>query len=93
MRLRGFLRIAGYCALWIAVVLACGIVAALLPTLSTIGQPSSSENYGMGMAMMFWGIVGLFAGTMVASFVLMWLFQREARRSQVRSLRSTESQA
>lgn len=94
MRLRSLLsKIAGYGSLWVAVVLACGVLGMLSPALWNIGQPSSSENYGLGLAMGFFGFVGLVVGTLPATLSVMLLAERNSRRSQAGSLRSSERQA
>jgi hypothetical protein len=81
MRLLSFLtRITGYGTLWVAIVLACGVVGVHLPLLWTIGQPSSSENYGAGLAMIFGGLLGLVVGTLPATVSVMLLAQRGARQ-------------
>ena len=81
MRLLSLLsRIAGYGAFWVAIVLACGVVGMFLPLLWTIGQPSSSEDYGLGMTMGFFAFLGLVAGTLPATLGVSLLTQRKARR-------------
>ena len=74
-------RITGYGALWLAVVLGCGFLGTFLPVLWSIGQPSSSENYGAGLAIMFFGVGGLVVGTLPATLYVMHLSQKNARRS------------
>jgi len=94
MRLLNLLsRIAGYGALWVATVLGCGVVGALLPVLWTLGQPYSSEDYAVGMAIVFCGLLGLIVGTLPATLVVSLVSRRIACRSQQKSLRSVESQA
>ena len=94
MRLLNLLsRITGYSALWLAVVLVCGLLGALLPILWGIGELSSSENYGAGLAAMFLGLGGLVVGTLPATLCVMLLSQRSARRTREASLRSNEPAA
>jgi hypothetical protein len=87
------LQITGYGALWVAIVLVCGVIGVLSPVLWNVAQPSSSENYGAGLAMMFWGMAGLVAGTLPATVCVMLLADRSARRSREESLRLRASRA
>jgi predicted PurR-regulated permease PerM len=93
MRLLSLLsRISGFGALWIVIVLLCGVVGTLLPVLWS-GSPSGSEDYGAAAIMMFWGFVGLFAGTLPATLCVMLVAERTSRRTQEKPLRSSESKA
>ena len=91
--LRLLLRIAGYVATWVAIVLACGLLAALLPGLWLLVQSSSSEYYDLGVISFFAGLTGLFIGLWPATLAVEWLVQRNDRRARERSLRSNESRA
>ena len=85
------LRIAGYIAIWVAIVLAFGLLTALLPSLWRLVQPSSSENADLGLVSLFAGFIGLFVGVWPAILGVEWLVQRNDRRARERSLRSNES--
>jgi hypothetical protein len=49
-------------AIWIAIVLAFGLLTALLPSLWWLVQPSSYENADLGLISLFAGFIGLFVG-------------------------------
>ena len=87
------LRIAGYIAVWVAIVLAFGLLTALLPSLWWLGQSLSSENSDLGLISLFAGFIGLFVGLWPATLGVEWLVQRNDRRARERSLRSSESRA
>ena len=89
--LRFLLRIAGYIAIWVAIVLAFGLLTALLPSLWRLVQPSSPENIDLGLVSLFAGFIGLFVGIWPATVGVEWLVQRNDRRTRERSLRSNES--
>ena len=92
MRVLGFLlRMAGYIAIFVAIVLACGLLMAFLPSLWRIVQPSSFED--LGVISLFAGFIGLFVGIWPAIVGVEWLVQRNDRRARERSLRSSEPQA
>jgi hypothetical protein len=92
-QLRLLFRIAGYSALWCSIVLACGVITALLGAPWGNGRPFGSEDHGLGMAIVFWGFIGLFLGTLPASLVVLHVVQRIGRRSREQPLRSGESRA
>ena len=87
------LRIAGYIAIWVSIVLAFGILTALLPSLWLLGQPSSFENDDLGLISLVAGFIGLFIGLWPAILGVEWLVRRNDRRARERSLRSSESRA
>ena len=94
MRVLGLiLRIAGYIAIWIAIVLSFGLLTALLPRLWQLLQPSGPESYDLGLVSLFAGLIGLFVGVWPAILGVEWLVQRNDRRARERSLRSNDSQA
>jgi hypothetical protein len=85
------LRLAGYIAIWVAIVLAFGLLTALLPSLWRFVRPSSPENFDLGVVSLFAGIIGLFVGIWPAILGVEWLVERNDRRARERSLRSNES--
>ena len=87
--LRLLLRIVGYIAIWVAIVLAFGILAALVPGLWRLVQRPSSETFDLGMVSFVAGIIGLFIGIWPAIRGVEWLVQRNDRRARERS-RSNE---
>ena len=87
------LRLAGYIAIWVAIVLAFGLLTALLPSVWRLVQPSSPENFDLGIVSLFAGFIGLFVGIWPAILGVEWLVQRNDRRARERSLRSNESRA
>jgi disulfide bond formation protein DsbB len=87
------LRLAGYIAIWVAIVLAFGLLTALLPILWGLVQPSSSDDYDLGLISLSAGFIGLFVGIWPAIVGVEWLVQRNDRRARERSLRSSESRA
>jgi predicted metal-binding membrane protein len=92
MRVLGLLlRVAGYIAIWVAIVLAFGLLTALLPSLWRLVQPSSPESYDLGLVSLVAGFIGLFVGVWPAILGVEWLVQRNDRRARERSLRSNES--
>ncbi|HTU68314.1 MAG TPA: hypothetical protein VMF52_20395 [Steroidobacteraceae bacterium] len=81
MRLPSLLKKIAVCGtLWIGVVLVSGVVGLLLPVLWTIGEPSSSEDYGVGIAMIFSGLLGLVVGTLPATISVIFLNKRLDRQ-------------
>ena len=87
------LRIAGYIAIWVGIVLAFALLTALLPGLWRLLQPPSSEAFDLGIVSLFAGFIGLFVGIWPAILGVEWLVQRNDRRARERSLRSSESRA
>jgi hypothetical protein len=87
------LRIVGYIAIWVAIVLAFGVLTALVPSLWRLVQPPSSETFDLGIVSLFAGLIGLFVGIWPAILGVEWLVQRNVRRARERSLRSDESRA
>ena len=87
------LRMAVYIATSVAVVLAFGTFAALLPGLFWLVLPSSFEHADLGLISLAAGFIGLFIGLWPAILSIEWLAQRHDRRAQERSPRSSESQA
>jgi hypothetical protein len=87
------LRIAGYTAIWFAIVLAFGLLTALLPSLWRLVQPPSPETFDLGLVSLFAGFIGLFVGVWPAILGVEWLVQRNDRRARERSPRSNESRA
>ena len=87
------LRVAGYIAIWVAIVLAFGLLTALLPSLWRLVQPSSPESFDLGLVSLFAGFIGLFVGVWPAILGVEWLVQRNDRRARERSLRSNQSRA
>ena len=84
VRVLGLLsRIVGYVAIWIAIVLAFGILAALLPSLWRLAQPGS-EAFDLGLVSLFAGFIGLFIGMWPAILAVEWLVQRNGRRDRER---------
>jgi len=81
------LRIAGYIVIWIAIVVAFGLLAALLPFLWRLFQPSGPETFDLGLVSLFAGFIGLFVGMWPAILGVEWLVQRNDRRARERSLR------
>jgi hypothetical protein len=75
-------RIAGYIAIWIAIVLAFGLFTALLPSLWRLVQPSSSESYDLGVVSLVAGFIGLFIGMWPAILAVEWLVQKNDRRAR-----------
>jgi hypothetical protein len=55
--------------------------------------PSSFEYADLGLISLTAGFIGLFIGLWPAILGVEWLVQRNDRRAQERSLRSSESQA
>ena len=85
VRVLGLLsRIVGYIAIWIAIVVACGVLTALLPSLWRLVQPSSSVNSDLGLVSLFAGFIGLFVGIWPAILGVEWLVQRNDRRARER---------
>jgi predicted metal-binding membrane protein len=82
------LRGAGYIAIWVAIVLAFGLLTALLPSLWRLVQPSGPESFDLGLVTLIAGLVGLFVGVWPAILGVEWLVQRNDRRARERSLRS-----
>ena len=94
MRVLGFLlRMASYTAIWVTIVLAFGLVTALLPSLLRLVLPSSFEIADLGLISLVAGFIGLFIGLWPAILGVEWLVQRNDRRARERSLRSSESGA
>ena len=91
--LRLLLRITGYVAIWVAIVLAFGLLTALLPILWRLVHPSSPETFDLGLVSLFAGFIGLFVGIWPAILGVEWLVQRNDRRARERSLRSNEARA
>jgi hypothetical protein len=87
------LRTASYIAVLVAIILAFGLLAALLPGLWRLVQPSSPEGFDLGIASLFAGFIGLFVGLWPAILGVEWLVRRNDRRAREKSLRSNESQA
>jgi hypothetical protein len=87
------LRMAGYIAIWVAIVLAFALLTALLPSLWRRVQPSSYEHADIGLISIFAGFIGLFVGLWPAIVGVEWLVQRNDRRARERALRSRESRA
>jgi hypothetical protein len=85
------LRMAGYIGIWIAIVLAFGLLTALLPGLWRLVQPSSPESFDLGPVSLLAGLIGLFIGIWPAIVGVEWLVQRNDRRARDRSRRSNES--
>lgn len=81
------LRIAVYIAVWVVIVLAFGILTALLPSLWRLVQPSGSQSDDLGLISLFAGLIGLFVGLWPATLGVEWLVQRNARRARERSHR------
>jgi hypothetical protein len=86
-------RVAGYIVIWVAIVLAFGLLTALLPSLWRIGQSSGSQDHDLGLISLFAGFIGLFVGLWPATVGVEWMIQRNDRRARERSLRSSESLA
>jgi hypothetical protein len=83
MRLLNLLpRVLGYGAVWLGIVLLCGLIGLFLPLLWNIGQPSSSEDYGQGLLSFFCGALGLLLGTLAATISVMLLSERNSQRSR-----------
>lgn len=92
MRVLGLLvRVTGYFAIWITVVLAFGLLTALLPSLWRLVQPPGPETFDLGLVSLFAGFIGLFVGIWPAIVSVEWLVQRNDRRARERALRSSES--
>jgi hypothetical protein len=87
------LRIAGYISIWVAIVLAFGLLTALLPSLWQLVQPPGPETYDLGLVSLVAGIIGLFVGIWPGIVGVEWLMQRNDRRARARSLRSSKAQA
>jgi hypothetical protein len=87
------LRIAGYISFWVAIVLAFGLLTALLPSLWQFVQPPGPETYDLWLVSLVAGIIGLFVGIWPGIVGVEWLVQRNDRRARERSLRSSKSQA
>ena len=87
------LRVAVYIVVWFAVVLAFGVLTALLPRLWLLVQPPGPETFDLGFVTLIAGIIGLFVGIWPAIRGVEWLVQRNDRRARERSLRSNESRA
>jgi hypothetical protein len=87
------MRIAGYIAIWVAIVLAFALITALLPSLWRLVRPSSYENADFGLISFSAGFIGLFVGLWPAILGVEWLVKRNDRRARERSLRSSESRA
>ena len=87
------LRIAGYIAVWVAIVLAFGLLTALVPSLWRLVRPSTYENADFGLISLSAGFIGLFVGLWPAILGVEWLIQRNDRRARERDLRSNESRA
>jgi hypothetical protein len=71
--------IVGYGALWISIVVLCGIVGA---STATIGIPASWDRSGMGIGMMLGGTLGLIGGTLAATLTVMFVREKRRRRHQ-----------
>ncbi len=54
------LRIAGYIAIWLAIVLAFCLLTALVPRLWQLVQPPGPETYDLGLVSLVAGFIGLF---------------------------------
>ena len=80
--LRLLLRITGYGAIWVAIVLFSGVAGALLPALWNIGQDLHSEGYGLGLAVLLCGMGGLIVGTLPATICVTFLAQRINRNGR-----------
>jgi hypothetical protein len=87
------LRITGYIAICVTIVLAFGLFAALLPSLWQLVQPSDPETYDIGLVSLVAGSVGVFVGIWPAIVGVEWLVKINDRRVRERSLRSNKSQA
>jgi hypothetical protein len=81
---------AGYFTIGVAIVLAFGVVTALLPSLWRLVLPTSFENSDLGIISLVAGFIGLFVGLWPAILGVEWLVQRNDRRARERSLRSSE---
>jgi hypothetical protein len=79
--LRLVLRMVGYVVIWIAMVLAFGLLAALLPGLWWLAQPGSGA-FDLGIVSLFAGFIGLFIGMWPAVLGVEWLVQRNDRRAR-----------
>jgi hypothetical protein len=84
---------AGYTATWVAIVIAFGLVTALLPSLLRLVVPSSFEYADFGLISLAAGLIGLFVGIWPAIMGVEWLVQKNDLRARERSLRSRESRA
>ena len=85
------LRIAGYIAIWFAIVLAFGLLTALVPRLWQLVQPPGPETYDLGLVSLVAGFIGLFIGIWPAIMGVEWLVRRHERRTRERSRRSNQS--
>ncbi len=82
------LRVAGCIAIWVAIVLAFGMLTALLPSLWRLVQPPGPETFDLGLVSLIAGFTGLFVGIWPALLGVEWLVQRNDRRAREHSLRS-----
>lgn len=85
------LRVAGYIAIWITIVLAFGLLTALLPSLWRLVHPAGPETFDLGLVSLFAGFIGLFVGIWPAIVGVEWMVQRNDRRVRERSIRSSGS--
>jgi hypothetical protein len=76
------LRIAGYVATAIAIVLAFGVLTALLPGLWRLLQPPGPESFDLGLVSLFAGFIGLFIGIWPAILGVEWLVRSNDRRKE-----------
>lgn len=80
--LRFLLNVTVYVTAWVAIVLAFGLLTALLPSLWRLVQPSSPESFDLGVVSLFAGFIGLFIGIWPAILGVEWLVQRNDRRAR-----------
>jgi hypothetical protein len=70
------LRVIAYAALWVVIIVACTVLAALT---STIGIPDSWDGPGQGIGMLVYGWWGFFIGTGVATVIVAFVIGHRAR--------------
>jgi disulfide bond formation protein DsbB len=85
------LRVASYIVVGVAIVLAFGILSALLPSLWRLVQPSSPESFDLALVSLVAGFIGLFIGIWPAIRGVEWLVQRNDRHAREKALRSSEA--
>ena len=91
MRVLGLLlRIAGYTVVGVSIVLAFGLLTALLPSLWRLVQPPGREAFDLALVSLFAGLIGLFVGIWPAILGVEWLVQRNDRRATQSSRVSSE---
>ena len=75
------LRWASYVAVWVGIVVAFGLLTALLPSLWRLVNPSGPETFDLGLVSLVAGFVGLFVGMWPAFLGVEWLAKRYDRRA------------